>query len=217
MLQMRSHPPGSAARIAAGLAALATALTISAFTMSACSTPSSSDGHADHTQTGESPLISAQPAGFNADDVAFAADMVPHHQQAVDLAALAPDHTTNPQVITLAKTISTEQGPQIQTLKVFLVQWKESPDSDTGHSGPGDMAMNGMVDDATMARLESLRGAEFDTLWLQSMIGHHRGAIEMAKAEIAKGENVDAKQLAQAIVTAQQSEIDQMTQMLGTG
>ena len=72
-----------------------------------------------------------------------------------------------------------------------------------------------MVDEATMAKLESLNGAEFDTLWLQSMIGHHQGAIEMAKAEIANGENVDAIGLAKTIVDTQQAEIDQMKQMLG--
>jgi uncharacterized protein (DUF305 family) len=211
LLQMSSRLSGRATRIVAGLAALATALVIAG-----CTSPSSSDSHADHTQDTSTPVISGQPAGFNADDVAFATQMIPHHQQAVDLSALVPDRSSNPQVIQLAKTISAEQEPEIQTLKVFLVQWKENPDSDTGHNGHGDMAMDGMVDDATMQRLESLKGPEFDTLWLQSMIGHHRGAIEMAKAEIANGANVDAKTLAQSIVTAQQAEIDQMNKMLGT-
>ena len=77
------------------------------------------------------------------------------------------------------------------------------------------MQMPGMVDDGTMSKLESLKGAEFDTLWLQSMIGHHEGAIEMANTEIADGANADAKTLAQEIVTAQQAEIAQMKQMLG--
>ena len=76
------------------------------------------------------------------------------------------------------------------------------------------MQMQGMVDDATMTRLESLRGQEFDTLFLQSMIGHHEGAIAMADTELASGANADAKKLAQQIVTAQQAEIGQMTQML---
>jgi uncharacterized protein (DUF305 family) len=207
---MTFRSSGSTPRIVAGLAALATAVA-----MSACSTPSAPDQHADQTHVESSPIISAQPADFNADDVAFATDMVPHHQQAVDLSALVPDRSTDPQVIALAQKISAEQAPEIQTLKVFLVQW--NPDSPAGPSGHAGMAMNGMVDDATMARLKSLKGPEFDTLWLQSMIGHHQGAIEMANAEIAKGQNVDAKQLAQSIVTAQQSEIDQMKQMLGTG
>jgi uncharacterized protein (DUF305 family) len=206
-----SQLSGSVACIVAGLAALATA-----FVVAGCTGPSSLDSHADHTQDATTPVISGPPAGFDAYDVAFATQMIPHHQQAVDLSALVPERSTNPQVIQLAKTISAEQAPEIQTLKVFLVQWEADPDSDTGHNGRGDMAMNGMVDDATMQRLESLKGPEFDTLWLQSMIGHHRGAIEMAKAEIANGANIDAKALAQGIVTTQQAEIDQMSKMLGT-
>ena len=75
--------------------------------------------------------------------------------------------------------------------------------------------MQGMVDEATMTKLESLNGTEFDKLWLESMISHHQGAIEMAKAEIANGDNVDAKGLAQTIVDTQQAEIGQMKQMLG--
>jgi uncharacterized protein (DUF305 family) len=75
--------------------------------------------------------------------------------------------------------------------------------------------MQGMVDAAAIANLASLKGPEFDKLWMQSMISHHEGAIEMANAEIAGGANVDAKNLAQQIVTAQQGEITQMKQMLG--
>jgi uncharacterized protein (DUF305 family) len=47
------------------------------------------------------------------------------------------------------------------------------------------------------------------------MIGHHQGAIEMAKAEIANGDNVDGKTLAENIVTTQEAEIGQMKEMLG--
>ena len=119
-------------------------------------------------------------------------------------------------MIALAQQISAAQEPEIETLKAFLVQWQENPGDDTGHGDHGGMAMNGMVDDATMKQLESLKGAEFDKLLLQSMIGHHEGAIEMAKTEIAKGDNEDAKSLAQHIVTDQQAEIAQMKQMLGT-
>ena len=77
--------------------------------------------------------------------------------------------------------------------------------------------MQGMVDDATMARLQTLKGEEFDNLWLESMISHHQGAIEMAKAELANGQNVDVKGMAQTMVDTQQGEIGQMKQMLGGG
>jgi uncharacterized protein (DUF305 family) len=74
-----------------------------------------------------------------------------------------------------------------------------------------------MVDEATMAKIQSLRGAEFDTLWLQSMISHHQGAIEMAKAEVANGQNEDVKRMAQTMIDTQQAEIAQMLKGGGNG
>jgi uncharacterized protein (DUF305 family) len=194
-------------RFAAVVVAVAAAL----FLVSCSGAPS--DGPTDHQNTDE-PVITGEPAGFNADDVAFATNMIPHHQQAVDLSALVPDRSTNPELLELATRISAAQQPEIETMKVFLVQWKENPDTGSGHGGHGS-AMAGMVDEATMTKLQSLSGAEFDTLWLETMISHHQGAIEMAKAEIANGENVDAKRLAQTIIDTQQAEIGQMKQMLG--
>jgi uncharacterized protein (DUF305 family) len=196
------------ARIAAMLAALAAALFLSS-----CTSPAS-NGHTDHQNPADEPAITGQPAGYNADDVAFATNMIPHHQQAVELSALVPDRSTNAELIALAEQISAAQQPEIETMKVFLVQWNENPDTNSGHAGHGN-TMQGMIDAATMTKLESLNGADFDTLWLESMISHHQGAIEMAKAEIANGENVDAIGLAKNIVTAQEAEIGQMKQMLG--
>jgi uncharacterized protein (DUF305 family) len=192
------------------LAALA-ALTAALF-LSSCST-SASDSHADHPQT-DQPVITGQPAGYNADDVAFATNMIPHHQQAVNLSAMVPDRSTNAGLVALADQISAAQQPEINVMKVFLVQWNENPDTNSGHAGHGSTTQ-GMVDAATMTKLESLSGEEFDELWLASMISHHQGAIEMAKAEIANGDNVDAKTLANNIVTTQEAEIGQMKQMLG--
>ena len=192
------------------LAALA-ALTAALF-LSSCST-SASDSHADHPQT-DQPVITGQPAGYNADDVAFATNMIPHHQQAVDLSAMVPDRSTNAGLVTLADQISAAQQPEINVMNVFLVQWNENPDANSGHGGHG-ATMQGMVDEATLAKLQSLNGAEFDKLWLESMISHHQGAIEMAKAEVANGDNVDAKTVANNIVTTQEAEIGQMKQMLG--
>jgi uncharacterized protein (DUF305 family) len=152
------------------------------------------------------------PAPFNDADVAFLNGMIPHHQQAVDMAAMVPQRSTNGDVIKLAADISAAQGPEIQVMQVLLVQWSAGDDQPKGHDG---MAMDGMVDPAAMTKLESLQGADFDTLWLQSMIGHHQGAIKMAQTELASGSNDDAKRIAQQIVATQQGEITQMQQMLG--
>lgn len=194
-------------RVLAVLAAVAAALFLSS-----CNS-ASTNGQTDHPKSDE-PVITGEPAGYNADDVAFATNMIPHHQQAVDLSALVPERSTNADLIALAQQISAAQQPEIQVMKVFLVQWNENPENNSGYGGHGN-TMQGMVDEATMSKLKSLHGAEFDKLWLESMISHHQGAIEMAKAEIANGDNVDAKALAKNIVTTQEAEIGQMKQMLG--
>ena len=188
------------------------AVLAAALLLSSCSSQAA-DGHAAPPQS-DQPVITGQPAGYNADDVAFATNMIPHHQQAVDLSALVPDRTTNAELLAMATQISAAQQPEISVMKVFLVQWNESPDTNSGHTGHG-ATMQGMVDEVTMTKLKSLNGAEFDKLWLESMISHHQGAIEMAKAEITNGDNVDAKALAKNIVTTQEAEIGQMKQMLG--
>ena len=94
-----------------------------------------------------------QPAAFNDADVTFVTDMIPHHRQAVEMSALVPDRSTDPAVIKLAATISAEQAPEIETMKVFLTQWKggSGDDAETGgHAGMEGMQMPGMVDDGTM-------------------------------------------------------------------
>lgn len=196
------------ARMAAVLAALSAALLLG----SCSSSETASDGHPG--QHSDEPVISGAPAGFNADDVAFANNMIPHHKQAVELSALVPDRSTDPGVRAMAEQISTVQEPEIRTMEALLVQWNANPHDDSQHEGHG-MMMQGMVEPATMTRLESLRGEEFDRLWLESMIRHHQGAIEMAHAELANGDNVDAKRLAQAIIDTQRNEIARMRQMPG--
>jgi len=190
-------------RVAALLAAFATATIVSS-----CATASKED----HSVPA-SGVPTGQAAAHDADDVQFAQLMIPHHEQAVELAAIVPGRSTNPTVIALAEKIAAEQQPEISTMKAMLVQWDVKLEShESGHAG---MAMQGMVDDATMVKLDNLRGADFDTLWLQSMISHHQGAIAMAKTEIADGSSADLIALAKNIVTAQQAEIDQMKQLLG--
>ena len=188
-------------RITAVLAALAIAAALGS-----CSRSSSTDVHAGHAGVNSTP--DAQSAIHNADDVAFARNMIPHHQQAVDMSAMVPTNTHNRDVIVLAKHISLDQQAEIDTMQGLLAQWGEPAAAEHGgHAGHGGMPMEGMVDDATIDQLRSLTGADFDRLWLRSMISHHQGAVTMAQIEIARGLNPDALKLARIIVDAQQWEI----------
>ena len=203
------------ARMAAAAVAVVTVLTLAA-----CSTPvDSTQGGAVGPGIPENPVIAGEPEGYNADDVSFATNMITHHKQAIELSELVPERTSDPELAALASRIAAVQQPEINIMNVFLVQWNENPDASTGssdgedHAGHGQ-AMSGMVDAATIAKLKSLRGNEFDTLWLESMISHHRGAIEMANAEVANGANIDAVALAERMAATQEAEIGQMKQML---
>jgi uncharacterized protein (DUF305 family) len=71
-----------------------------------------------------------------------------------------------------------------------------------------------MPDPAAVAKLDSLHGGEFDSLWLHSMISLDQGAIEMANAEVINGKNADAVVLARQIIDARRAEIGQLNQMV---
>jgi uncharacterized protein (DUF305 family) len=154
----------------------------------------------------------------NAVDVSFAQNMIPHHQQAVDMSAIVPGKTMNRKLIVLAKEISSDQQAEIEMLQDLLGQWGEpvapGHDGHGGHHEHGGVAIEGMVDAATMDTLRSLTDTAFDELWLRSMIRHHQGAIAMARPEIANGVNPKAVRMANIIVEWQQYEVARMTSML---
>src|SRR5271165_7386485 len=150
----------------------------------------------------------SQSTVHDADDVAFAQNMIPHHHQAVDMAAMVPTHTADQTMHEIAVNIAADQQAEIKALNALLTRWGAAG----GGMSMGGMA--GMVDQATMNRLNSLAGPDFDQLWLTAMISHHRGAVTMAQAEIGHGEDPDAIHMASLIVNAQQREIAYMTHLL---
>lgn len=152
----------------------------------------------------------SEQAEANQTDITFAQSMIPHHEQAIDMAELAADRAMDKQVIDLAKQLEQAQGPEVKTMKQWLDQWGAGMQMQ--HGGHGGMP--GMMSDQDMTMLEPAQGAEFDRMWLRMMIEHHEGAIEMARTELKDGSYPAAQQLARAIVDAQQSEIDTMTKLL---
>jgi uncharacterized protein (DUF305 family) len=156
-------------------------------------------------------------ATYNTADVTFAQDMVPHHEQAVEMAELVPDRSTNPRVIDLAQRIEAAQGPEIDMLNGWLQDWGASSDEEAGgHSGMDHSGMDhgGMMSEEDMSALEDASGIDFDRMWLQMMLEHHTGAVGMAQTEITDGEDADAVAMAQDIRDSQSAEITEMEQLL---
>jgi uncharacterized protein (DUF305 family) len=116
-------------------------------------------------------------------------------------------------VLALAKAIAAAQDPEIAEMTALLDGWGEPIAMDEGmdHSG----MMSGMLTVEELDALSALRGADFDRKWLESMIAHHEGAIEMADDVLADGESPAVRDLAERIVAAQADEIAQMRALLG--
>ena len=154
-------------------------------------------------------------AAFNAADVMFAQGMIPHHQQAIEMAdmALDPAVGAGPEVLDLATRIKAGQDPEIAQMTTWLKDWDQpmAMDMSDGHGMDG---MDGMLSADEMKELAALRGAEFDTAWMEGMIRHHEGAITMAEDVAAKGKQPKVKTLAEQIVAAQRAEIDEMRALL---
>ncbi len=147
-------------------------------------------------------------------DTMFAQMMIVHHKGAIEMADLAVEKAESEEVRNLAAGISAAQGPEIEQMTSWLQVWGEDTSGDTGHMDHGGMDMGGMSQEEAMAELEGLSGTEFDRRFLELMTEHHKGAVEMAQAELADGENPQGLERAQKIIDDQQAEITQMEQML---
>lgn len=176
-----------------------------AITLSGCSTAGSGG-----TQ-GSAPDTSSESA-FNDADVTFAQMMIPHHEQAVEMSdmLLAKDGIDE-QVVSLATQIKDAQEPEIDQLNEWLDAWG-AEDS----MGGMDHGMDGMMSEEDMTALEDASGDEASKLFLEQMAMHHEGAIKMAQTEIDEGENADAIEMAETIVSTQSEEISVMENLLGS-
>ncbi|MFE9411114.1 DUF305 domain-containing protein [Streptomyces sp. NPDC006704] len=226
-----AHPFASRpARPAPGraLAALGAAAVL-ALTLTACgSSGGSESGHpatpGTHHGPATTPSAGTSAAGgpFNSADVTFAQQMIPHHQQALEMARLADGRAADGEVKNLAAAIQKTQDPEIATMKGWLTSWgkplpSSSPMGDMpgmDHGSSGASGMPGMMSDRDMADLTAAKGKDFDKRFTRLMIGHHQGAVTMAKDEQKNGDNPDAKRLAGNVIAAQNVEIEQMNKIL---
>ncbi len=80
-------------------------------------------------------------------------------------------------------------------------------DTKAPHTAGSDMTMTQMVDG-----LKDKRGDAYDRAFISGMIEHHRGAVEMAELSAERSKHPEIKQLSEAILSAQRTEIAQMQQ-----
>ncbi|MBC7463570.1 MAG: DUF305 domain-containing protein, partial [Actinobacteria bacterium] len=148
---------------------------------------------------------------FIGSDLMFAEMMIPHHEQAVEMADLALNVSKDADILALAREIRDAQAPEILQME----KWLDVPGMGTGMgTGMGhSMGMGDMLSDSEMRELKNSTGKSFDQLFLKGMIAHHEGAIHMTLM-IKDSRNAEVKALGKNIVTSQTAEIETMKEML---
>ena len=138
-------------------------------------------------------------------DRAFVNNMIPHHEGAISMAELAPGRAERAEIRRLARNIRTSQQDEIDILRSAQSDLNEEADGEVADIG------DGADHETTAADLDMLREAsDFDRMFIEMMIPHHRSAIDMAAVELRDGENARLKTLARSITEAQKREIEQM-------
>lgn len=148
---------------------------------------------------------SLQNLGMN--EIMFAQAMIPHHQQAIEMSNMALKNNASSEIKKLAKGIISAQGKEITQLKYWLTASNSSMTMDH------DMGMSGMLSQKELTTLKKLKGGKFDTAFLQAMIDHHEGALEMVLM-LDRSKNIEARKIAIDILKGQSSEISRMKKLL---
>jgi uncharacterized protein (DUF305 family) len=162
-------------------------------------------------------------------DAGFSRDMSRHHLQGVEMANLAPERSTDPEVRQLAFDISATQTNQVGRMEGWLSLWGLPPSggqtmawmggmagNHSGHSmdmGQSDL-MPGMATQGELAALRNLTGTDFDVEFLRMMIRHHQGGKEMAVYTAAHADVPAVRRLAGTIADTQTAEVTTMARML---
>ncbi|WP_250445705.1 DUF305 domain-containing protein [Actinotalea sp. C106] len=157
-----------------------------------------------------------EDGAHNDADTQFAQMMIVHHEGAIEMADLVVERGGTEEVRALGERIAAAQGPEIDLMSGWLAAWGEDMPGEAQHGAMdhAGMDMEGMDQGEAMTELEGLEGMELDRRFLELMIAHHRGAIEMAETHLADGENPDARELAGKVIDDQAREITEMRGLL---
>lgn len=147
----------------------------------------------------------AQPR-FNGLDVWYVRMMIPHHEQALAMAKLAPDRAADPRIRAVADRIRAAQGPEVGVLRAWL-STRNLPADVAGHD---HTTMRGMQSAEAMRQLADARGAAFDRLFVRMMTAHHEGAVVMSSDLLKVGVDETMQEFATGVAVEQSAEISRM-------
>ena len=150
-------------------------------------------------------------------DIEFMQGMIHHHLQAIDMTTLLAENTQSEDMRKLGLRMAISQSDEIKMMRRWLeVRGQPAPDDHAQHMADAPM-MPGMLSREEMAQLAAAKGRDFDILFLQGMIKHHRGALVMVEQLFSTngaGQQPDIFAFATDVEADQRADIDRMTAML---
>ena len=173
----------------------------------------------------QSRLITAEEASalagmeYSLGDIQFLQGMIPHHAQAKEMSALAESRTNNEAILAVAARITLSQDDEIAMMQGWLGDRGLEVTAEDAHHQSGFMRMAGMLTDEEMAALAAARGSDFDRLYLDSMIQHHQGALDMVEDLLDQRGSVQDPLLYEFtsdVTSDQTSEIERMVTLLAS-
>lgn len=146
-------------------------------------------------------------------DRAFLANMIVHHESAMNMAEMSGPVAKHVEIQDLSMNIASSQGKEVNDMMNWQKQWGYPATS--GHGMTGMEHASGSMEDMVMMNneLEGLVGDSFDKKYLELMIMHHQGAIDMSRPAVTNAWHQEVKDLASVIVMTQTKEIEQMRQL----
>lgn len=203
--------------------------------------PSAPQAAAPASSTGTAAAaVAADPAYPTVMDHCYIEGMIPHHEQALELSRLVLDADgVRERTRALAEFILADQAAEIDTMRGWQDAWRRAIPVEaisagtgtvagghgSGHGATGDIAtgcgdhteharMSGMATPAQLAALDAAEGAAADRMFLELMIVHHEGALEMAKDAVLEGSNAFVRSSAKHVLVEQEREVAAMTALI---
>lgn len=149
----------------------------------------------------------------NTADLRFVQMMIPHHEQALEMAALVPQRAGSAGVIAVADRIRSAQQPEVEVLRSWLRD-RGFPVPEEGHTNHDPGAMHGMQTPEAISGLAGMTGTDFDRRFVEMMTAHHEGAIAMAQEVLTNGVNQQIRELARNIAFEQAVEVSRMREIV---
>lgn len=153
-------------------------------------------------------------ADHNDADIAFVRGMIPHHQQAIEMSDSLIRGGSDPVILDLAEQIKAAQQPEIDEMRAWLDDRDIDADADAHDDHGTDADPMGMMTDEEMASMHSMNGPALEREFLEKMILHHEGALDMAETYLPDAKEPSVRAIAEAVIATQQVEIDEMRGLL---